>query len=145
MKILALGGSGGMGRYAVRSLYNVKQIDKIYIADVNALSAIEFASNFDTRVEGFGLDIRNYELLKMKMLKVDLVVNTTGPFFKYAEPVLRAAIETSTHYFDICDDWEPTEKMLQMNEEAKKANMTAILGLGASPGLTKYLSTYGDD
>ena len=70
MKILALGGSGGMGRYAVRSLYNVKQIDKIYIADVNALSAIEFASNFDTRVEGFGLDIRNYELLKMEMLKL---------------------------------------------------------------------------
>ena len=59
MKILVLGGSGGMGRYAVRSLYNVKQIDKIYIADLNALSAIEFASNFDTNVEGFGLDIRN--------------------------------------------------------------------------------------
>ena len=140
MKILALGGSGGMGRYAVRSLYNVKQIDKIYIADVNGLSAVEFASNFDTRVEGFGLDITNYELLKMEMLKVDLVVNTTGPFFKYAEPILRAAIETSTHYFDICDDWEPTEKMLQMNEEAKKADMTAILGLGASPGLTNILA-----
>ena len=28
-----------------------------------------------------------------------------------------------------------------LNEEAKKANMTAILGLGASPGN----STYGDD
>ena len=82
MKILALGGSGGMGRYAVHSLYNVKQIDKIYIADVNALSAVEFALNFDTRVEGFGLDITNYELLKMEMLKVDLVVNTTGPFLK---------------------------------------------------------------
>ena len=30
--------------------------------------------------------------------------------------------------------------MLQMNEEAKKANMTAILGLGASPGLTNILA-----
>ena len=86
MKILALGGSGGMGRYAVRSLYNVKQIDKIYIADVNALSAVEFASNFDTRVEGFGLDITNYELLKMEMLKVDLVVNTTCLLYTSPSP-----------------------------------------------------------
>ena len=30
--------------------------------------------------------------------------------------------------------------MLQMNEEAKKADMTAILGLGASPGLTNILA-----
>ena len=140
MKVLALGGSGGMGRYAVQYLYKIEQIDKIYIADVNALSAKKFASYFNSRVEGFGLDIRDFESLKMEMSKVDIVVNTTGPFFKYAEPLLRAAIQTSTHYFDICDDWEPTEKMLQMNEEAKKANITAIIGLGASPGLTNILA-----
>ena len=39
MKVLALGGSGGMGRYAVQYLYKIEQIDKIYIADVNASSA----------------------------------------------------------------------------------------------------------
>ena len=38
MKILALGGSGGMGRYTVRFLYNVKQIDKIYILDSRVLT-----------------------------------------------------------------------------------------------------------
>ena len=140
MKVLALGGSGGMGRYAVHYLYKIEQINKIYIADINSLSAKKFASHFDSRVEGFGLDIRDFESLKMEMSKVDIVVNTTGPFFKYAEPLLRAAIQTSTHYFDICDDWEPTEKMLQMNEEAKKANITAIIGLGASPGLTNILA-----
>ena len=140
MKVLALGGSGGMGRYAVQYLYKIEQIDKIYIADVNASSAKKFASYFNSRVEGFGLDIRDFESLKKEMSKVDIVINTTGPFFKYAEPLLRAAIQTSTHYFDICDDWEPTEKMLQMNEEAKKANITAIIGLGASPGLTNILA-----
>tara|TARA_B100001057_G_scaffold264564_1_gene264754 strand:- start:552 stop:1703 length:1152 start_codon:yes stop_codon:yes gene_type:complete len=140
MKVLALGGSGGMGRYAVQYLYKIEQIDKIYIADVNASSAKKFASYFNSRVVGFGLDIRDFQSLKMEMSKVDIVVNTTGPFFKYAEPLLKAAIQTSTHYFDICDDWEPTEKMLQMNEEAKKANITAIIGLGASPGLTNILA-----
>ena len=57
MKILALGGSGGMGRFAVRSIINHKAIKKIYIADLNGSSAKDFASNFDDRVEGLELDI----------------------------------------------------------------------------------------
>ena len=65
------------------------------------------------------------------MSKVDIVVNTTGPFFKFAEPILRSSIETNCHYFDICDDWEPTEKMFLDNQ---KTLITASLGLGASPG-----------
>ena len=140
MKILALGGSGGMGRYAVKYLLNIKQINKIYVADINFLSAKKFASHFDSRVEGLKLDIRDFQSLKIEMSKVDIVVNTTGPFFLFAEIILRAAIETNTHYFDICDDWEPTEAMLKMHEEAKKANITAIIGLGASPGLTNILA-----
>ena len=140
MKILALGGSGGMGRFAVRSLFNHKQVEKIYVADLNASSAIKFASDFDGRVEGLGLDITNNAALKNKMSKVDIVVNTTGPFFKFAEPILKTAIETNCNYFDICDDWEPTEKMLLMNDDPRSSDITAILGLGASPGLTNILA-----
>ena len=51
------------------------------------------------------------------MSKVDIVINTTGPFFKFGLPILKAAIDTNTHYFDICDDWEPTEKMLLLNND----------------------------
>ena len=140
MKILVLGGSGGMGRYVVKSLYKYKKIHKILVADLNELAAKEFASNFDHKVEGMGLNVSNSLALKETMLKADIIVNTTGPFFKLAKSILEAAIETRRHYFDICDDWEPTEAMLQMNEDAKKANITAIIGLGASPGLTNILA-----
>ena len=140
MKILALGGSGGMGRFAVRSLINHKAIKKIYIADLNGSSAKDFALNFDDRVEGLELDITDNIALINKMSKVDIVINTTGPFFKFAEPVLRAALETKTHYFDICDDWEPTEKMLLLNNDKRSSEITGIIGLGASPGLTNILA-----
>ena len=43
MKILALGGSGGMGRFAVHSLINHKAVKKIYIADLNGSSAKELS------------------------------------------------------------------------------------------------------
>ena len=140
MKILALGGSGGMGRFVVHSLVNHEKIKKIFVADLNASSAKNFASNFDNRVEGLELDITNNSALVDEMSKVDIVVNTTGPFFKFGLPILEAAIETNTHYFDICDDWEPTEKMLLMNNDDRSSQITGIIGLGASPGLTNILA-----
>ena len=140
MKILALGGSGGMGRFAVRSLINHEKIKKIFVADVNAPSAKTFASNFDNKVESLELDITNNEALINEMSKVDIVVNTTGPFFKFGLPILKAAIDTNTHYFDICDDWEPTEKMLLLNNDDRSSEITGIIGLGASPGLTNILA-----
>ena len=66
-------------------------------------------------------------------------MNTTGPFFKFGLPILKSAIKCKCHYFDICDDWEPTEEMLKLNDEALKNDITAIVGLGASPGISNLL------
>lgn len=139
MKILALGGSGGMGRFAVHSLIKHPQVESILVADLNESAAKKFASTLSEKTSGIGIDVTDKEALERAMNDVDVVINTTGPFFKLAVPILKAAIETKTHYLDICDDWEPTEKMFLLNDEAKAAGITAIIGLGASPGITNML------
>ena len=139
MKILALGGSGGMGRFAVHSLIKHPQVESILVADLNESAAKKFASTLSEKTSGIGIDVTDKEALERAMNGVDVVINTTGPFFKLAVPILEAAIETKTHYLDICDDWEPTEKMFLLNDEAKAAGITAIIGLGASPGITNML------
>ena len=139
MKILALGGSGGMGRFAVHSLIKHPQVESILVADLNESAAKKFASNLSEKTSGIGIDVTDKEALERAMNGVDVVINTTGPFFKLAVPILEAAIETKTHYLDICDDWEPTEKMFLLNDKAKAAGITAIIGLGASPGITNML------
>ena len=139
MKILALGGSGGMGRFAVHSLIKHPQVESILVADLNESAAKKFASTLSEKTSGIGIDVTDKEALKRAMNGVDVVINTTGPFFKLAVPILEAAIETKTHYLDICDDWEPTEKMFLLNDKAKAVGITAIIGLGASPGITNML------
>jgi saccharopine dehydrogenase-like NADP-dependent oxidoreductase len=139
MKILALGGSGGMGRFAVHSLIKHPQVESILVADLNESAAKKFASTLSEKTSGIGIDVTDKEALERAMNGVDVVINTTGPFFKLAVPILEAAIETKTHYLDICDDWEPTEKMFLLNDKAKAAEITAIIGLGASPGITNML------
>ena len=139
MKVLALGGSGGMGRFSSFAISNYPNILKVTIADLNEANAIEFSNHFDDRFTGIGLDVTNKEHLEKVMSDHDVVLNTTGPFFKFGLPILKSAINCKCHYFDICDDWEPTEEMLKLNDEALKNDITAIVGLGASPGISNLL------
>ena len=139
MKVLALGGSGGMGRFAVETAMHFDNIEHILVADINEVSALDFAKSMNGKVSGIGLDVTNEEKLKEIMRSVDVVINTVGPFFKFGPPVLEAAIECGCHYLDINDDWEPTVEMLKYNDDASSKGITAILGMGASPGLTNML------
>ena len=139
MKVLALGGSGGMGRFSSFAISNYPNISKVTIADLNEANAIEFSNHFDDRFTGIGLDVTDKEHLEKVMSDHDIVLNTTGPFFKFGLPILKSAIKCKCHYFDICDDWEPTEEMLKLNDEALKNDITAIVGLGASPGISNLL------
>ncbi|WP_241003352.1 hypothetical protein [Streptomyces sp. CB01881] len=54
--------------------------------------------------------------------------------------MLAAAIRARTHYRDLCDDWEPTVRMLELDGEARRSGVTAVLGMGASPGASNLLA-----
>jgi saccharopine dehydrogenase-like NADP-dependent oxidoreductase len=84
--------------------------------------------------------VNDMTAVKIAMAGVDIVVNTCGPYFRFAVPILQAAIDSGCHYMDICDDWEPTIDMLKLDEKAKAAGICATIGLGASPGLTNLMT-----
>ena len=141
MKVLVLGGSGGMGRFTSRAISSLKGISSITIADLNTKAVEAFANSFESsKIKGIGLNVLDKGKLKSILADHDVVLNLTGPFFKFAFPVLEAALEENCHYLDICDDWEPTEKMFTLNQLAEEKNKLAIIGLGASPGITNFLA-----
>ncbi len=139
MKVIILGGCGGMGRYASKAISSFDQIQSLTIADLNKEDAEEFANQLGPQVKGISLNINDKELLYETLKSFDIVVNTVGPFFKYGYGVLKTSLDANCHYMDICDDWEPTEKMLELDHLAKEKGLLAILGLGASPGITNLL------
>ena len=126
MKVLALGGSGGMGRFAVETCMDFDNISEVIVADINADAAIAFANSMNGKVSGIGLDVTDTDALKAQMEEVDVVINTVGPFYKYGPPILQAAIDKSCHYLDINDDWEPTLEMLTLHEKAENLSLIHI-------------------
>ena len=145
MKILAIGGCGSMARYALKAAQNFDAIDEIIIADINEESATSFAATLNNKVSAVRLDVSDNQALKLAMKNINIVVNTCGPFFKFGEPILSAAIDSGCHYLDICDDWEPTLEMMKLDTNAKSAGVSATIGLGASPGLTNLMALIAID
>ena len=70
----------------------------------------------------------------------DIVLNCVGPFYKSVKTVLRAVIEERIQYVDICDDVDVTLDILKMDKAAKRAGITALIGMGASPGITNLFA-----
>ncbi len=140
MRVLAIGGSGGMGRHAVSLIQTFGSVLEIIVADLNESSANIFAEEMNSKVSAIGLDVNDTEAMCRAMRKADIVINTSGPFYRFGKPILQAAINEGCNYLDICDDWEPTIEMLKLDQAAKTAGVTAIVGLGASPGISNMLA-----
>jgi saccharopine dehydrogenase-like NADP-dependent oxidoreductase len=139
VKVLAVGGCGGMGRYAVKTLEAHNYCENIVVADVNGENAEKFADECGPSVSWAQADVSDEDSLKRAMADVDIVMNTAGPYYRYGVQVLKACIESGCDYIDINDDWEPTLEMLELHERAGAAEITAVIGMGASPGLTNLL------
>ncbi len=143
MRLLALGGPGAMGTVAVRLAAQLPGVDEIAIADRDRAAADRLCRELagaPVRVSAAQVDVTDDAALRAALDPVDLIVNTVGPYFRFGLPVLRAAIDTGTHYIDICDDWEPTVQMLELNETARAAGICAVIGMGASPGVSNLLA-----
>lgn len=139
MRVLAIGGAGGMGRCACRIAAAIPAVDELIITDLSAARARDAAKEFDGATAQ-ALDLTDLKQLRAALARADVVLNAAGPFFLFGTTVLEAAIDARCDYIDICDDWEPTIELLGLDERAREAGVTAVIGMGASPGVSNLLA-----
>ncbi len=142
MKIVVVGGSGDIGSCVVEKLLDFSS-HQITIAgrDLKRIRAV--SQSFKDYVGAVRVDVNDRGSLTSAFGSFDLVINCVGPFYKYSANVAVAAIETRTHYIDICDDPEPLSKLFALDGAAKRAGITAITGMGWSPGISNVAVRLG--
>jgi saccharopine dehydrogenase-like NADP-dependent oxidoreductase len=140
LRILTLGGAGEMGRAAVTSLASDDRVKEIVVADRDDLAARRVAHSVGAKASWLAVDVTDRQILADALRNCDVVVNTVGPFFRFGATVLLAAIDAGCDYIDICDDPQPTLEMLELDDLAKAAGITALVGMGASPGVSNLLA-----
>lgn len=142
MKVIALGGCGLMGRHFVETAIQLKAFSRLTIADMNVEEAQHYVARLaKPNIDAIAVDARNSVALTEILKGYDVVVSTIGPYYLFGTTVLECAIAAGCHYIDICDDPEPTLAMLGLNDRAHAANITAIVGMGASPGIANLLAS----
>lgn len=145
MRIIIIGGAGDMGSVACAATVTDPAITSVVIADRDQARAEALADRLGAKASAMALDITDRDALVSAIGGADAVLNTVGPFYLYGRPVLEAALEAGKHYVDIADDWEPTIDMLELDDDARARGVTAIVGIGASPGLSNLLAAVAHD
>ena len=140
MRVLVLGGAGGMGRVAVRQSAAYSFVERVTVADLDGARAADVAAHVGSKAAGIALNVNDREAMRAAISGHDLVLNTVGPFYAFGVSVLEQVIEAGCNYADVCDDWEPTIEMLALDARARDAGVSALIGLGASPGITNMLA-----
>jgi len=145
--IIVLGGSGAVGRVAVKTLAAHPAFKKVIIGDIEldkANALVQELSSAD--VTALHVDVGDPASIKAAVEDVDVVLNCTGPFYQYAVPVLEAVLDAGVlKYVDVCDDVDATLELLEMDAQLRAVGAQALIGMGNSPGVTNLLARLASD
>jgi len=149
MHIIVLGGAGAMGRVTVRALSEYADIEQVTIADYNGERARELAaalqqgSSVGNTLSVQQIDVRDFKRLRDLIRGADAVLSAID--YAYNLPVLTACIQERVHYADLGGLFHMTRTLLALSDEAEAAGITAIMGMGGTPGITNLLARLAVD
>lgn len=144
-RVLLLGGCGGVGSVAARTLASKGHFDELVIGENRHEAATALAGELGGAASAVEVDAHDPASLEAAMDGCDLVLNCVGPFYTFGPPILRAAIRSGVNYVDVCDDLDATERMLDLDGEARDAGVSALIGMGNSPGLANVIARWCAD
>ena len=145
-RVTVLGGSGAVGSVAAETLASSGFFSEIVLADARLEQAKKLAQRLGAKkVSAVKFDAADPRSIKKTVAGSAVVLNCVGPFYKYGPIILKAVIESKINYVDVCDDFDATEEMLGMDKAAKKAGVSALIGMGSSPGIANVLVRFCAD
>ena len=139
MKVIVLGGCGAVGSNAVKTLVKTDTFSEVVIGDFNMQKSEEMVAQLGGKLSAVKMDATDRPSIRRAIDGCDLVVNCVGPFYNTVENILETVIEAGINYVDVCDDPDVTLKILKLDKKARDAGMLALIGMGASPGVTNLL------
>jgi lysine 6-dehydrogenase len=151
MRVVVVGGAGAMGRWTVRDLTESEGVDEVVVADVDGPRAREAAgwaaarsgSNGTAQVSGLAVDAADPDALRRAFDGADVVCNCA--VYALNLPVMEACADAGTHYVDLGGLFHTTRRQLALHDRFVAAGVTAVVGMGGSPGITNVLAALAAD
>jgi saccharopine dehydrogenase-like NADP-dependent oxidoreductase len=140
-KILVLGGVGAMATETTIDLVHTSDFEEIMVADIDLAKIESFIKDTgDNRLRAAKVDAESIDQMADLMKGYDVVANGLPRIF--CENAIRAGIKAGVGMLDLIS---PHEETLALNEEASKADVSIVGGVGITPGITNILAQLGAD
>jgi len=134
LRIVVLGGAGLIGRAVVRDLAEQTGVE-LTIADANPAAAEEIARwAGDGRIAVRELDVSDERALAEVLAGAGCAVNAVNYYHNLT--VMAGCLRAGVPYVDLGGLFHMTRKQLELDGDFRKAGLTAVLGMGAAPGVT---------
>jgi len=143
MKVVVLGG-GLTGRCAVRDLIESQQVTEVIVGDVDTHHLEGFVADLQSsKVRTETVDVRDHEATAKLLKDSDVVLNAVQYYFNV--DVMKAALLARTHYLDLGGLFHTTKKQLEFDEDFRRADITAVVGMGGVPGMSNVMARWAVD
>jgi len=143
-KVIILGGAGAMSQLTIIDLLNFGRDIKIIIADMNIDQAKQRVRELKSdRVSAEQVNLDDKNSLREVIKKGDLVMNCA--LSKYNLSVMDIALETNVNYMDFSALPMATIEQMKLDENFRKANLIAVIGMGSAPGISNLMARYAYD
>ncbi|MCG8317055.1 MAG: saccharopine dehydrogenase NADP-binding domain-containing protein [Pseudomonadales bacterium] len=142
--IVVFGATGFTGELTAAHLAQCKERDQLKWAiagrsqaklnDVKKRLAQQFPQC--KNLEIITADISDYKSLKAMTSQARVLITTVGPYLNYGEAVVKACIETDTHYVDLTGEPEFVDSMVHLYDEVavkKKLKIVNSCGFDSIP------------
>lgn len=147
MRVLFLG-AGSVGSDAARQMGASRPDVQIRVGDLRLENAQRAAARAGANAEAVQVDVHDAVSLAASLADVDIVLNTAGPFYRNAVPIVEGAIAAGVDYVDINDDDDVALRLLgdaDLRARAEAAGVRIIIGCGTSPGLSNVIARHSMD
>jgi len=132
-----------MGSETTRDLARTSSFAEIVVADVDLAKAAAFCDSLgDKRLRAMSVDVTDVAGLVALFKEYDIVLNCTS--YKFGLGITEAAIAAGRSMLDLGGLYN-TPKQLDMDEKARAAGCTVLLGCGATPGVTNLMARRGSE
>lgn len=135
MRVAIIGGGGLMARATARDLIESRPDIELVLADLNVDAAREVADSLPAgSVDAGAVDASDVESVREVIRGSDAVINAAHYYFNL--DVMQAALLERIPYVDLGGLFHMTLRQLQLHDEFERAGVTAVIGMGSTPGIT---------
>ena len=143
MIITLLGGAGFMGAGIVRDLVSdrtIVDITRIRVCDAarEKMEALKQELG-DPRLELVDLNVTDPVALNAAIAGADICINCVPTLLGFQMTIFEAALAAKVPYIDLGGLGTFTVKQLAEHERFKAAGVTAVIGVGADPGMSNVI------